>query len=77
MILRPVLLALLLSTTPSMAQETFDSHDPLDDNMLTGPALGEKIPAFRAVDQNGQAWDFDSIKGPKGALLLFYRSADW
>ena len=77
MILRPVLLALLLSATPSTAQEAFDSHDPLDDNMQTGPAVGEKIPAFLAVDQNGQAWDFDSIKGPKGALLLFYRSADW
>lgn len=77
MIWRPILLALLLSTTPTMAQEVFDTHDPLDDNMETGPAVGEKIPAFRAVDQNGQAWDFDSIKGPKGALLLFYRSADW
>ena len=54
MILRPVLLALLLSATPSMAQEAFDSHDPLDDNMQTGPAVGEKIPAFLAVDQNGQ-----------------------
>ncbi len=60
-----------------MAQEVFDSHDPLDDNFQTGPAVGGKIPPFRGIDQNGRAWDFDSIKGPQGALLLFYRSADW
>jgi hypothetical protein len=43
----------------------------------TGPAVGEKIPAFRAPDQNGRMQDFNSIKGPKGAALYFMRSADW
>jgi peroxiredoxin len=45
--------------------------------MRTGVAVGEKIPPFEALDQNGRSWTFDSIKGPNGAVLLFYRSADW
>ena len=43
----------------------------------TGPAVGERIPAFRAPDQNGQMQDFDSIKGPNGAAIYFMRSFDW
>ncbi len=43
----------------------------------TGPAVGDRIPAFRAPDQNGQIQDFNSIKGPNGAALYFMRSTDW
>jgi len=46
-------------------------------NIATGPAVGEKIPAFEAVDQNGKRQTFESLKGPNGLLLLFHRSADW
>jgi hypothetical protein len=59
------------------AQDEFDTYDPLDDDFTTGVEVGEKIPPFRAVDSNGKTWDFESIRGPRGALLLFYRSADW
>jgi cytochrome oxidase Cu insertion factor (SCO1/SenC/PrrC family) len=48
-----------------------------DAPLATGPAVGEAIPAFSAVDQNGQRQSFDSLKGPNGLLLLFHRSADW
>lgn len=52
---------------------------PFDQNkdVKTGPAIGEHIPRFRAVDQNGRWLDFDAIKGPHGAVLVFHRSADW
>jgi peroxiredoxin len=43
----------------------------------TGIVVGQKIPAFQAPDQNGTAQDFNSINGPKGAVLYFMRSADW
>src|SRR5262245_38661640 len=43
----------------------------------TGPEVGQKIPAFRAPDQNGKMQDFNSIRGPKGAMIVFFRSADW
>jgi len=42
-----------------------------------GPAVGQKIPYFRAQDQSGRMWDFDSVRGPKGAMVIFERSADW
>ena len=45
--------------------------------IATGPAVGEKIPDFEAVDQNGKRQTFDSLKGPNGLLLMFHRSADW
>src|SRR5262245_36612259 len=42
-----------------------------------GPQVGQVVPDFRLSDQNGKFWTRASIMGPKGALLLFYRSADW
>ncbi|MSV30068.1 MAG: hypothetical protein EXQ52_15175 [Bryobacterales bacterium] len=49
----------------------------LDENMKTGPATGAKIPAFDLPDQEGKRRTFENVRGPKGAILLFYRSADW
>jgi hypothetical protein len=43
----------------------------------TGPAVGSPIPSFSALDQNGREQSLASIAGPKGALIVFYRSADW
>ena len=43
----------------------------------TGPEVGSTVPAFEAPDQNGRLQNLQSILGPKGALLAFYRSADW
>jgi hypothetical protein len=47
--------------------------------MLTGIGLpvGQKAPAFSARDQFGQVQSLDSLKGPSGTVLLFFRSADW
>lgn len=43
----------------------------------TGPEVGAKIPDFSLPDQAGQSRDFASLKGPKGLVLVFFRSADW
>ena len=43
----------------------------------TGPAVGQKIPAFSAVDQSGRVQTFSSLRGPKGLVLFFNRSVDW
>jgi hypothetical protein len=43
----------------------------------TGPEIGAKMPDFQAVDQNGQSHTLTSLLGPKGAVLVVYRSADW
>jgi peroxiredoxin len=42
-----------------------------------GPAVGEKIPSFQAVDQDGRVRTFADLGGPQGLVLLFFRSADW
>ena len=43
----------------------------------TGPAIGAAIPTFQAPDQNGRTQSLATVAGPKGTLLVFYRSADW
>jgi hypothetical protein len=43
----------------------------------TGPAVGEVVPAFSAPDQNGRTRTLASVMGPQGAMLVFFRSADW
>jgi hypothetical protein len=42
-----------------------------------GPQVGQRVPAFRLKDQTGNAQTLESIMGPKGAMLVFLRSADW
>ena len=43
----------------------------------TGPAVGSHIPDFSAADQNGNRQTLETIRGPNGAVLVFFRSADW
>ncbi|MGO9893887.1 MAG: hypothetical protein ACLPX8_06715 [Bryobacteraceae bacterium] len=43
----------------------------------TGPAVGDRVPDFAGPDQTGRTQTLESIMGPKGAMLVFYRSADW
>ncbi len=45
--------------------------------MSIGLAVGQKAPPFSARDQFGRVQTLDSLKAPKGTVLLFFRSADW
>jgi hypothetical protein len=42
-----------------------------------GPQVGQRVPAFSLNDQAGRIQTLESIMGPKGAMLVFLRSADW
>ena len=42
-----------------------------------GPAVGAHIPTLSAVDSTGTARDFASLRGKKGVVLVFFRSARW
>ena len=49
---------------------------PIDVSKL-GPQVGARVPDFALKDQNDKTWTLQSVMGPKGAMLVFYRSADW
>lgn len=66
-----ILAAGALALAPTMMTAQSEARLP------TGPAVGEKIPQFEAQDQNGNRQTFETLRGPNGLLLLFYRSADW
>ena len=42
-----------------------------------GPQVGERVPDFSLKDQHGKTQTLQSIKGPRGVMLVFQRSADW
>lgn len=66
--------------------ETVTVRGTLDDNVIRmtsmepmsiGLEVGQKAPAFSLRDQLGRVQTLDTLKGPKGTVLLFFRSADW
>jgi hypothetical protein len=67
-----VLLAGPFARNPVVSQ----SPSKIDVSKL-GPQVGGRVPDFSLKDQNGKTWTLESVMGPKGAMLVFYRSADW
>jgi cytochrome oxidase Cu insertion factor (SCO1/SenC/PrrC family) len=67
-------LAATLCRLPLAAQQT--PPERIDVSKL-GPQVGEQVPDFSLKDQNGRTRTLKSILEPKGAILVFVRSADW
>ena len=42
-----------------------------------GIEVGQRAPAFSLPDQFGHEQSNNTLKGLKGTVLLFFRSADW
>ena len=42
-----------------------------------GLGIGQQAPAFALPDQFGHEHSNETLKGPKGTVILFFRSADW
>lgn len=42
-----------------------------------GPQVGERVPDFSLPDQDGRVRTLSSVLGSGGAMLVFFRSADW
>jgi hypothetical protein len=42
-----------------------------------GPQVGQRVPDFKLADQHGKTWTLQSLMGREGAMLVFFRSADW
>ena len=45
--------------------------------MEFGLTIGAKIPEFQARDQHGMLRTFQNLRGPRGLVIIFVRSADW
>jgi hypothetical protein len=58
------------------ATQSPPTRQPIDVSKL-GPQAGERVPDFNLKDQNGKSRNLRSIMGPRGAMLVFFRSADW
>lgn len=42
-----------------------------------GPAAGSMMPDFQASDEHGERHRLRDLLGPRGALIVFFGSADW
>jgi cytochrome oxidase Cu insertion factor (SCO1/SenC/PrrC family) len=53
------------------------STPSMPDVQKLGPQVGERVPDFTLMDQRGRSRTLTSLTGPKGLMLVFFRSADW
>ena len=71
-----LLLVVLVGLLSGSAQSGPPARMRIDISRL-GPQVGERVPDFNLKDQRGTSWTLQSIMGTKGAMLVFFRSADW
>ena len=69
----------VLATTGTMQAgvRQSGSRPPKIDVDRLGPQIGAHLPDFTLRDQRGEAHGLKSLLGPKGAMIVFFRSADW
>ncbi len=68
-----LLIACLAAAVPAFARGDAATK-PTD----RGPAVGAAIPSdLSSTDQYGKPRNFDNLKGPRGLVLVFFRSAKW
>jgi hypothetical protein len=72
-------IAMALPACPSMAGPIPQSASPsaVPDARTLGPQVGERVPDFTLNDQQGRSHTLTSLLGPRGLMLVFFRSADW
>ena len=69
--------ALALSVVAGAMSSQTSPSPALPDVQKLGPQVGSRVPDFTLLDQQGQSRTLASLSGPKGLMLVFYRSADW
>lgn len=69
-------LAILTAVVLSVAGLGGQAPAPIDTSKL-GPQVGALVAPFSGIDQFGKTHTLASTYGPKGAMLVFFRSADW
>ena len=75
-VLRSLVLAAAVALCVLGGSVRAQQPEPVDTSKI-GPQVGAVVPAFSGVDQFGRSHTLQSALGPKGAMLVFFRSADW
>ena len=50
---------------------------PASEEFPTGPEVGERLPEFSLVNQEGRLVDYHADRGDSKSIVVFYRSAVW
>ena len=72
-----VITAVVLGVLAQVSLQAQQSPREKIDLSKLGPQVGQQVPDFSLKDQYGETRTLNSIMGPKGAMLVFIRSADW
>jgi len=72
-----LVLQIALSFAAQMGADSATIRRLLSDASDIGLAPGAAASEIRLKDQNGRERDLVSLTGPKGLVLVFFRSADW
>jgi hypothetical protein len=74
--MRPFILLPVLVVLVTFHPHAQGTRTRIDVSKL-GPQVGQSVPDFSLSDQTGRVRTLQSIMGPRGAMLVFLRSADW
>ena len=50
---------------------------PASEEFPTGPEVGERLPEFSLLNQEGHLVDYHADRGDSKSIVVFYRSAVW
>ena len=50
---------------------------PASEEIPTGPEVGERLPEFSLLNQEGRLVDYHADRGDSKSIVVFYRSAVW
>jgi hypothetical protein len=67
----------LVGLVAGLAVATAAQQAQTVDVTTLGPQAGQRAVEFRLPDQQGRERTLASVAGPKGTMLVFFRSADW
>jgi hypothetical protein len=69
-----LMVAAIVGTHPSAFMAQPSAAPDVD---ALGPQIGSQIPDFTLPDQHARQQSLSTLRGPKGLVLVFNRSADW
>ena len=72
-----LLFSVLWADNPTAGAQGLQPVRQAIDVTKLGPQVGQTVPDFSLTDQSGRTQTLRSIMGPRGAMLVFFRSADW